>query len=309
MYRYVLKRLLTVIPILIGVTFIIFSIMNFTPGDPVDMILSPDASMEERQQLRHEMGLDRPFLQRYFDFIINTVQGDFGNSYRTGKPVAEEVFDRFPTTLQLASYAIILATIIGIPLGVISAVKQYSKLDFISTVSAMLLAAIPNFWLGLMMVLLFSLKLGWLPSNGITGPSSFILPTISLALPSAAQIMRLTRSAMLETTRQDYIRTARAKGASEKTVIWKHALKNALLPVITVIGMHFGILLGGTVIIETVYAIPGLGTLVVSAIRTKDAPMVMFSVMLMSALFCLIMLAVDLIYAYIDPRIKARYTR
>lgn len=309
MYKYILKRLLIVIPVLLGVTFIVFGIMYITPGDPVTLILGQDATKEAQEELRQELGLDQPFLKRYVSFITNALKGDFGNSYRTGRPVFKEIFFRFPTTFKLAVFSIILATMIGVPLGILSAVKQYSTLDIISSVSAMFLAAIPGFWLGLMMILLFSLKLGWLPSNGIDSLSSYILPTVSLALPSAAQILRLTRSAMLEAIRQDYIRTARAKGATEKVVIWKHALKNALLPVVTIIGMHFGVLLGGTVIAETVYAIPGLGTLVVTAIRMKDTPQVIAVVMLLSTLFCFIMLSIDILYAYIDPRIKARYTK
>lgn len=309
MYKYILKRLLIVIPVLLGVTFIVFTIMYFTPGDPVTLILGQDAPMEAKEQLREELGLNKPFIERYLSFVGNAFKGDFGYSYRTGSPVFREIFSRFPTTLKLAIYSIILATMIGVPIGILSAVKQYSYLDLISSVSAMFLAAIPGFWLGLMMILLFSLKLGWLPSNGIESFASYILPTISLALPTAAQVLRLTRSAMLETIRQDYIRTARAKGATEKIVIWKHALINALLPVVTIIGMHFGALLGGTVITESVYAIPGVGTLVINSIRTKDTPQVLAAVTLLSALFCFIMLSVDILYAYIDPRIKARYTK
>lgn len=307
MYKYVIKRLLLVLPVLLGVTFIIFTIMNLTPGDPASLILGQDAPLEAREQLTKELGLDRPFIIRYFDYIKNALSGDFGKSYRTGRPVFEEIFFRFPTTLRLAIYGIITSIIIGIPFGILSAVKQYSILDFMSTITAMFMAAIPNFWLGLMMILLFSLKLGWLPSNGTGSIYHYIMPTISLALPTAAGILRLTRSTMLEILRQDFIRTARAKGANENSVIWKHALKNALLPVITVVGMQFGILLGGAVITEAVYAIPGLGTLTINSIRMKDTPQVMASVLLLSFLFCIIMLSVDILYAYIDPRIKARY--
>lgn len=225
----------------------------------------------------------------------------------TARPVFEEIFVRFPVTLKLALTSIALVILIGIPIGILSAVKQYSFLDVISTVSAMLMASIPGFWLGLMMILLFSLHLGWLPSNGIGSFSHYIMPTIALALPIAAEVLRMTRSTMLETIRQDYIRTARSKGATEKIVIWRHALKNALLPVITVIGSEFGGLLGGTILIESVFAIPGLGSLVVNSIRTKDVPQVMAATLFIALIFCVVLLLVDIAYAYIDPRVKARY--
>lgn len=309
MYKYIGKRLILLIPILLGVTFIVFSIMSLTPGDPARLILGQKAPQEAVDQLNHELGFDKPFLIRYANYIKNVVKGDFGNSYRTDRPVLQEIFSRFPTTLKLAIFGVMTSVILGIPLGILSAVKQYSGIDVISTVAAMFMAAIPGFWLGLMMILLFSLRLGWLPSNGIGSAAHFVMPTITLAVPSAAGILRLTRSTMLETIRQDYIRTARAKGATEKTVIWKHSLKNALLPVITVVGMNFGYLLGGTILIEAVFSMPGIGSLMINAIRMKDIPQVMAAVILLAALFCIIMLFVDLLYAYIDPRIRARYVK
>ena len=309
MYKYIGKRLILLIPILLGVTFIVFSIMSLTPGDPARLILGQKAPQEAVDQLNHELGFDKPFLIRFVNYVKNAVQGDFGKSYRTDRPVFEEIFSRFPTTLKLAIFGVITSVILGIPLGILSAVKQYSAVDVISTVAAMFMAAIPGFWLGLMMILLFSLKLGWLPSNGVGSLAHFVMPTITLAVPSAAGILRLTRSTMLETIRQDYIRTARAKGAAEKTVIWKHSLKNALLPVITVVGMNFGYLLGGTILIEAVFSMPGIGSLMITAIRMKDIPQVMAAVIFLAALFCIIMLLVDLLYAYIDPRIRARYVK
>lgn len=309
MYKYVGKRLMLLIPILLGVTFIVFTIMSLTPGDPGRLILGQKAPQEAVDQLNHELGFDKPFIVRFINYVKDAVQGDFGKSYRTDKPVFEEIFSRFPTTLKLAILGVITSVILGIPLGILSAVKQYSAIDIISTVAAMFMAAIPGFWLGLMMILLFSLKLGWLPSNGVGSISHFVMPTITLAVPSAAGILRLTRSTMLETIRQDYIRTARAKGAAEKTIIWKHSLKNALLPVITVVGMNFGYLLGGTILIEAVFSMPGIGSLMINAIRMKDIPQVMAAVIFLAALFCIIMLLVDLLYAYIDPRIRARYVK
>jgi len=241
--------------------------------------------------------------------VLNALQGNFGLSYRTRTPVFTEIFSRFPTTMKLAAGAMLLSVAIGVPLGILSAVKQYSALDVINSVTAMFFSSIPAFWLGLLSILLFALKLGWLPSNGADSFKSFILPIVTLALPGAAEILRLTRSTMLEVIRQDYIRTAKAKGATSMVVIWKHALKNALLPVITVAGMHFGALLGGSVITESVFAMPGVGTLAIDAIRSKDTPQVMAAVLMLAALFCIIMLIVDLLYAFIDPRIRSRYSK
>ena len=309
MHKYIAKRLLTLIPIILGVTFIVFSIMALTPGDPGRMILGQNASQEAVDMLNDELGLNKPFLIRYVDYIIGAVQGDFGNSYRTGQPVFDEIFVRLPATVTLAVLAIITSVILGIPLGILSAVKQYSLVDYISTVAAMLMASIPGFWLGLMMILLFSLKLGWLPPSGIGSFAHYIMPTIMLAIPNAAAILRLTRTTMLETIRADYIRTARAKGAPEKTVIWKHALKNALLPVITVVGINFGGLLGGTIIAESVFSIPGLGSLTLTAIRMKDIPQVMATVIFLAALFSIVMMLVDILYAFVDPRLRAMYVK
>ena len=307
MGRFILKRVLLMIPILFGVTIIVFTVMSFTPGDPARLMLGQAAPKEAVEQLREEMGLNDPFVVRYVRYMGDALHGDFGTSYRTGRPVFEEIFVRFPVTLKLALTSIALVILIGIPIGILSAVKQYSFLDVISTVSAMLMASIPGFWLGLMMILLFSLHLGWLPSNGIGSFSHYIMPTIAHPLPIAAEVLRMTRSTMLETIRQDYIRTARSKGATEKIVIWRHALKNALLPVITVIGSEFGGLLGGTILIESVFAIPGLGSLVVNSIRTKDVPQVMAATLFIALIFCVVLLLVDIAYAYIDPRVKARY--
>lgn len=309
MYRYILKRLGLLIPILLGVTFIVFTIMSLTPGDPGRLILGQKVPQSAVDQLNHELGFDQPFLIRYANYIGDAVQGDFGKSYRTSRPVFDEIFSRFPTTIKLACLGVLTSVILGIPIGILSAVRQYSALDIISTVLAMLMAAIPSFWLGLMMIIFFSLKLGWLPSNGVGSIAHYVMPTLTLGVPSAASIIRLTRATMLETIRQDYIRTARAKGATEKTVIWKHALKNALLPVITVVGMSFGSLLGGTILIESVFSMPGVGTLMLNAIRMKDIPQVMATVILLAGLFCIIMLIVDILYAYIDPRLKARYSK
>jgi len=308
-HKYIGKRLLLLIPILLGVTFIVFSIMSLTPGDPATLILGPNAPKEAIDQLNRELGFDQPFLIRYLKYVVNAVQGDFGNSYRTHRPVFQEIFGKFPTTLILASLGILTASFIGIPIGILSAVRQYSMMDMVSVVGAMILASMPGFWLGLMMIELFALKLGWLPSSGIGDFRHYIMPVLTLAAPTAAAILRLTRSSMLEAIRQDYIRTARAKGAAERTVIWKHALKNALLPVVTYVGMNFGTLLGGTILIESIFALPGLGTLVLTAIRMKDIPQVMGTAIFLASMFSIIMLLVDIIYVYIDPRLRSMYAQ
>ena len=308
MTRYVIQRLLLTIPILICAAFIIFLIMDLTPGDPAMMILGPEANQEGRDRLNHELGYDRPFLERFYNYMYDlTVNFSMGKSYRSSVLVSTEVFAKTPLTVVIAFNAMLLASVIGIPLGVLSAVKQYSLLDTVPTTIALLLASVPIFWLGMMMMYVFSLKLRWFPSSGIGSLRHFVLPMVSLGLPYASMQLRFTRSSMLETIRQDYIRTARAKGARERTVIWKHALKNALLPVITVTGINFGGLLGGAVVTETLYSLPGLGTLVINAIRMKDIPMVMGATIFLAFIFTMVMLLVDLLYAFVDPRIKAKY--
>ena len=309
MGRYVVKRLLLLIPIVLGVTFIIFSIMALTPSSPGRLLLGIQASEEDVAKKDHELGYDRPFIVRFANYVVDAVQGDFGKSYLTDRPVVEEIFNRFPTTFKLAVLAVVTSVLIGVPLGILSAVKQYSVLDLVSTVTAMFMASVPGFWLGLMMMLLFGLKLGWLPISGSGSLAHYVLPTLTLAIPSSASLLRLTRSTMLETIRQDYIRTARAKGVKEGRIIFRHALKNALLPLITSVGMHFGGLLGGTVLIESVFSFPGLGSRMLEAIRDKDIPMVTGCTVFLAVLFCLIMLLVDLLYAYVDPRVKAQYSK
>ncbi len=307
MRRYILKRLALLIPVLLGVSFIVFSIMSMTPGDPASVILGPTATKEDVHRLNEELGFHRPFLVRYVSYVGGAVRGDFGESYRTGNPVFGEIFSRFPTTLRLAVGAILLAIVVGTPIGILSAVRQYSWFDMGGTIVAMFMAAVPQFWLGLMGILIFSVNLGWLPSIGLSSPRHYILPIVTLSLPTTASIIRLTRSAMLEIIRQDYIRTARAKGASERAVIMKHAFPNALLPVVTVIGINFGFLLGGAVLVEAVFGIPGVGSLTINSIRMKDIPQTTASVLFLAFTYIVMMLVVDVLYAYIDPRIKAKY--
>ena len=289
--------------------FIVFTIMAMTPGTPAKMILGAQATPEEVAQLNEELGFNRPFLVRFVNYVVDALRGDFGESCNTQRPVFEEIIPRLPTTVTLAFLSVISSALVGIPIGIVSAVKQYSFIDGFTTTVALLLAGIPGFWLGMMLILLFAVQLGWLPANGIGTWKHYVLPTLTLCLTGSSVLIRVTRTMMLETIRQDYIRTARAKGAGEKRVIFGHALKNALLPVITSLGLKFGGMLGGTILIESVFALPGIGTLVVNSIRMKDIPLVMASVIFLAVLFCVILLIVDVIYALIDPRIKAQYIK
>ncbi len=307
MLKYIGRRLLMLIPVLLGVTFIVFSIMYMTPGDPAQLILGESAPPEAVAELRADMGLEDPFIVQYGRFVVNAVQGDFGKSYTTKRDVFSEIFARFPNTLKLAGVGVLLAIAIGIPVGIISATRQYSFIDSASMIGALLGVSMPNFWLGLMLILFFSVNLGWLPSSGSETFKHMILPAITLGTGAAAIITRMTRSSMLEVIRQDFIRTARAKGVAEKKVINKHALKNALIPVITVVGLQFGYLLGGAVLTETVFSWPGVGRLLVEAIRQKDTPTVLASVVFMATTFSFVNLLVDVLYAYVDPRIKSQY--
>lgn len=308
MTRYVVKRLLYMIPVLLGVAFLVFTILSLTPGDPGSIILGITAKPEDIAALNAQFGYDKPFLVRFVNYIGDILlHFDLGTSYATRQPVIDSILARFPNTLVLAVLSMCLSSILGISMGIFSAIRQYSVMDHVVVVVALVFASMPGFWLGLMLLILFSLRLGWLPSFGATSFRHFILPTITVAMPSAAGLLRLTRSTMLETIRKEYIRTARAKGASNRRVIWKHALRNALLPVVTTLGTGFGASLGGAIIAETVFAMPGMGTLMTTAIRQKDVPTVMSATLFLAVLFSLIILLVDILYAFIDPRIKSKY--
>ncbi|AEF84188.1 inner membrane ABC transporter permease protein YddR [Treponema primitia ZAS-2] len=312
MLKYIIKRLLLLIPVLLGVTFIVFFIMNLTPGDPAAIILGDQATAEALAQTRVELGLNDPLLIRYFRYVKNMCQGDLGISYRNKLSVWDQVWDKFPNTCILAFSGIVVALIIGIPIGILSAKKQYTALDNASIVLSLVGVSMPNFWLGLLLSLLFALKLGWLPSQGMgTGfiplLRSIVLPAITLGTGVAATVVRMTRSSMLEVIRQDYIFTARSKGITEKEVTRKHMFKNALIPIITAVGLQFGHLLGGAMLTETVFSWPGLGRLMVDSITRKDIPMVMGAVVFMAIMFSVVNLVVDIIYGFVDPRIKSQY--
>lgn len=309
MHKYVIKRLWMMIPVVIGISFIIFSIMSLTPGTPGDVILGSMGTPEAVREMNEKLGFYDPFLVRYGNYIKDVCTGNFGNSYRTGLPVIEEISARFPVTLKLALFSTVIAVVIGIPIGILSAVKQYSAIDNISTVCALAFMSMPQFWLGLLLILLFSLKLGLFPTFGSDSFLHFVLPSFTACAALLATLIRMTRSTMLEVIRQDYVRTAYAKGADKKRVIFKHCMKNALIPIVTVIGVNFGSLLGGAIIVEAVFGMSGIGNLMLTGIRTKDLPVVMGTVLLLAVLFSIINLVVDIVYAYLDPRIKAQYSK
>lgn len=295
------------IPVLMGVTFIIYMIMSFAPGDPAKVILGEQATPEQIQQLREDMGLNDPVIIQYGRYIFKLFQLDMGTSYKTKNNVSEEIVARFPNTLKLALAASCIAIILSIPLGILAAVKQNTIIDGVSMFVALLGVSMPVFWLGLLLILTFSLRLGWFPSNGAEGWKSLVLPACTLGFMHMAAIARTTRSSMLEVIRQDYIRTARSKGVREGIVIRKHALKNALIPTITVVGIQIGGLLAGSVLTESVFAWPGVGRLMIQSIQGRDIPMVLGCIIVFSVCFSVINLAVDLLYGFVDPRIKSMY--
>ncbi len=310
MYKYVIKRILLLIPILIGVTFIVFGLMELAPGDPASIILGTSALQEHIDALNEKLGYNKPFFEKYFSFVYNiVVHQDFGVSYRTQHPVINEIKARLPVSFQLAVLGLVFSAIIGIPLGVLSAVKQYSLLDTIPSFFAMIMAAVPSFWLGMMLIYYLAFVLGWLPSYGLGSWQHYIMPTITIGAVYAASMMRYTRSSMLETIRADYVRTARAKGAAERTVIWKHAMKNGLLPVITLLGSSFGAQIGGAIVTENLFSIQGLGNLTILSINTRDTPSVLATTVVFATIYNVILLMIDIVYAFIDPRIKAKYSR
>jgi peptide/nickel transport system permease protein len=309
MHKYVIKRLLMLIPIMLGVSFILYSAMTLTPGDPARMLLGENATEEAIEMKREELGLNKGFLEGYLDYLINALHGEFGKSYRTQEPVFNEVFARFPNTLRLATIAISLSIIIGISIGVFQAVRQYSLQDNVISAITLIFTSMPDFWFGLILIIIFSVRLKVLPASGCEHWYNYILPGLTASMGYTAGTIRLTRSSMLEVIRSDYIRTARAKGSGEKAIIYKHALKNALLPVVTLVGINLGWQLGGTIIVEQIFAIPGIGTLMIGAVRSKDTPLLLASVLFVTLLASIINLVTDILYAYIDPRIKAEYSK
>lgn len=311
MRQYVLRRLLVTVPVLLGVSVLAFAIMHVVPGDPVRLIAGPDAPEEVVQQIRVELGLERPLHAQYLSFLTRALQGDLGRSLRSRAPVVDEVLNRFPATLELTTVSMVVAVLVGVPLGLISAVRRASWVDYTAMAVSLSTLSMPVFWLAIVAIWIFSLQLGWFPVSGRGGPvwewdglRHIVLPALTLATTSIAIIGRLTRSGMLEVLGREFIVTARAKGVAEPLVVGKHALKNALIPVVTVVGLQYGFLLGGAVVTETIFAWPGVGRLAMTSILQRDYPVVQGCVLLVAVLFVLINLTVDLLYAWLDPRIR-----
>jgi peptide/nickel transport system permease protein len=312
MTAYIIRRVLSLIPVLIGITLLVFLIMQLAPGDPAKIMLGTKATETSLAQLRHELGLDQPLHIQYARWLARVIQGNWGRSIQLKREVLPFLLDRFRNSLYLTLFAAVVACVIGIPVGIFSAVRQYSLGDRASMILVLVGFSIPLFWLGIVLQIVFGLRLGLLPVSGIhsTGRSDFadlivhlVLPALTLATGATAIIARMTRSSMLEVIRQDYIRTARSKGLSERLVINGHALKNALIPVATVVGMQVGYLLGGDVLVEIVFSYPGIGLAMVNGILARDFPLVQGAILLVAASYALANLGVDLLYAYLDPRI------
>lgn len=312
MIKTILKRLIQLIPILFIVATLIFVMTRIIPGDPALTILGPQADPIAVEQVRIDLGLDKSFGEQYLTFLKNTIMGDFGKSYSYNEPVMDLILERFPNTVSLSVVALSLALLIGIPMGIISATKQYSMFDYVSMIVALIGVSIPIFWLGLMLVLLFSVQLNWLPSIGMGSienglwdvVSHFILPSVALATIPAATFARITRSSMLDVVKQDYIKSLRSKGLTERIVIWKHAFKNALPPIITVIGIQVSSLLSGAILTETIFGWPGMGRMIVDAIENRDYALVQGSVLFIALIFVLVNLLVDIAYLYVNPKIN-----
>jgi len=302
--HYVLRRLVAAVPTLLGVSVVVFMMVRLLPGDPARMVAGLLASEADVENIRHQLGLDQPGPVQYASFLVHLVHFDLGTSVRTGQPVTYEILSRLPWTIELAVTSIAVAAVVGIAGGIIAALYHNQRLD--AVISALMLFGIsmPVYWFGLMLIVVFAINLQWLPAAGSQDPGAWVMPTVTLAAFSVALIARMTRSTMLEVLRADYVRTARAKGQLERAVIYGHALRNAMLPIVTVVGHQFGTLLGGAVLTETVFGWPGMGQLLVDALFARDYPVVQGIVLTFSTLFILVNLAVDVLYGVLDPRIQ-----
>ena len=308
MLKYIAKRLLAMIPVILGVTLIVYLIMSLAPGDPARTILGEQATEEQVNELREEMGLNDPIIVQYFKYIWNLLHGNLGRSYQSRIDVSTEIFSRFPNTIKLALAASLFSVILALPLGIIAAVKQNTFFDSFSMFVAIIGISCPTFWFGLILILVFAVNLKWFPVSGqVDNFRGMVLPALTLAFNSMAAMARVTRSSMLEVIRQDYIRTARAKGVSQRNVILRHAVPNAMIPTVTIIGLRIGGLLAGAVICETVFSWPGIGRLLVQSIQSRNTPVVLGCIIIFSICFSLVNLIVDILYAFIDPRIKSQY--
>ncbi len=310
MLNYIVKRIILLIPTLLLVSIISFSLLYVIPGDPAETILTGPgggANPEAVEEFRIKMGLDKPYHIQYINWLNNILHGNFGYSFRTDKPVLDPILSGFRATLKLAIASMIISLVISIPIGIIAAIKQYSLMDNVSMMGALFGVSMPNFWQGLLLILLFAVYLGWFPVAGYGDHGDLehlVLPAITLGTSSAAITTRLMRSSMLETINQDYILAARAKGLSERVVIGKHALKNALIPVVTMAGLSFGYLLDGSVVVETIFAWPGIGKLTVDSIYNRDYPMIQGCILFVAIIYMVVNLFVDILYTYLDPRIR-----
>lgn len=309
MHRYIGKRLLMLIPVLLGISFVVLVLIDATPGDPARMMLGTRATQEQVDELRAELGLNDPLPVRYFRFLKSVVQGDFGTSLITKRQIGAEMLQRFPYTLILVSISIVLSIILGIPIGIYAATHQHTWKDNTAMFLALFCVSMPSFWFALLLIRLFGVQLRWLPISGVDSWKGWILPCIAMALSLMALMARQMRSDLLEVVRQDYITTARAKGLSEGKVIYRHGLKNAMIPVIMIIGGVFGTSLGGSMIAEVIYSIPGLGQYTLAALNNRDYPVIQSSVLILSTLFAVIILLVDVVFAFVDPRIRSQYIR
>ncbi|MCR5173853.1 MAG: ABC transporter permease [Oscillospiraceae bacterium] len=309
MGRYILKRLLLMIPILLGICLIVLILIDVTPGDPARIVAGATATPEQYAKVREDLQLDRSFIERYFSFLGGVLHGSFGTSFITKTDVWHDMAIRFPYTLILAFSSVILSVIIGIPLGMMAAVNQNTWKDYLAILFSLLCSAMPAFWLALLLVQWFGVNLRWVPVSGISPWTAWILPILSLALGYSAGTARLMRSTTLEVIRQDYIVTARAKGLGQRKVLSRHVLKNSLIPVIVSVGSMFGMSLGGSLITETIYSIPGLGQYTLVGLTNRDYPVIQGSVLFLSTLFSIVILLIDIIFAFVDPRIRSQYMR
>ncbi|WP_273497403.1 ABC transporter permease [Peptoniphilus rhinitidis] len=308
MTKYILKRLLILIPTLLGVSFIVFLLLYLSPGDAALAVAGPDATKEAVDAIRESLGLNRPFIVQYGSYLKNLIfHFDLGTSYQSGKSVSEALLRVFPTTMKLAGGSLVIAIVFGITFGIIAALKKNTIVDSIITTVGMIGLAMPIFWSGLLLIIIFSTKLRVLPASGFSSIKHMILPWIALGFQSSAVIMRMTRSAMLDVLDKDYIRTSKAKGLKKSKIIFVHALKNAMIPVITTIGLQAGGLLGGSILTETIFSIPGIGRLMVESIKTRDYPTILGAIMLIAIVYFLISIVVDILYGFINPRIKSEY--
>jgi peptide/nickel transport system permease protein len=304
MINYIIKRVILFFPVVLGVVTLVFLIIHLVPGDPVELMLGENAIDSDKERLRRDLGLDQPIAEQYLRFTTNTFRGDLGRSIHTQKPVLPLVIERFPATIVLTICAIFVSLILSIPLGILAAYKQYSLFDNASMFISLMGISIPNFWLGPLLIILFSIKLGWLPVSGRGGIGHIILPSITLGTSLSAILARMTRSSMIDSLKEEYVITARAKGLSENAVIIKHALSNAAIPVITILGLQSGALLSGAIITETIFSWPGIGRLTIQAINTRDYPLLQGCVLIISLSYVVVNLITDILYVYFDPRIK-----